>query len=215
MLFLTLLKQDLLTTIRHASELLVLLIFALLSVLLFPLALGPDVTTLQAIAPGLIWVIVLLLVHLHVPQVWRQDRLDGTLEHLHLRRIPNEWVYLSKVVSVWGLLALGLLLMVPLMGMVYGLDGFILYRLIMVFCIASLPLSFLAVTGGLMSQEGVSSALMSLVVLLPSYVPLLIFGSSAITNDAAMMFFIGLAMAFCPMLLYIGVWLLSEEVFSL
>jgi heme exporter protein B len=170
---------------------------------------------LARVAVGLIWVLVLFATHMAVPMVWRQDVEDGSLEQLCLAGFPLEWIVLSKVLCVWLLTFGSLFMLLPFICVVMGMDALSVWVVMKAFFLVSLPLSFLTVTGGLMTQGRSRSAILSIIILLPLYLPLLIFSCGA--GDAARLgqecgvyltILAGLSLVMAPMLLYANVILL-------
>ncbi|MFB6261542.1 MAG: heme exporter protein CcmB, partial [Thiohalorhabdaceae bacterium] len=82
--FLAILKRDLTLSLRHRSEMANPLVFFLVVVSLFPLALGPEQETLTRVAPGILWVAALLAATLAMDGMFRADFEDGSLEQLLL-----------------------------------------------------------------------------------------------------------------------------------
>jgi|GEM_PF-2052688 len=208
-MFATLLKQELRLGLRQKSDVMLLLAFTLLSALLFPVAIGPEPQLLTRIAPGIIWVLILFAAHIASPNVWRQDVEDGTCEQLSHN---SEWLVISKIVSVWVQYFGSLLLLTPFLGLVFGINAWTTLVLTTSLFIASLPLSCLTVTGGLMTQGNNRSAILSSVILLPLYLPLLIFScasseSAASLQDitAPILMLAGISLLLCPCLLYVCV----------
>lgn len=215
-MFLSLLKRELLLGTRQKFQTALLLVFTLLCILLFPMAISPERQLLRQIAPGLIWVVILFASHLATPLVWQQDIRDGTLDELIILKQPLEWLVLSKLTSVWIFFFSGAILLTPALSMALAMDGDALWILWLTVLISSLPLSALTMTGGLMTADNNRSAILSSVILLPAYLPLLIFSGSA--ADAALsqqsaflplMMLLGISLALCPFLLYINVALLK------
>ncbi len=206
MILLTLLKQDLKLGLRNKHDLVMLVVSTLVSALLFPIAIGPEPQILSRVAVGIIWVLVLFATHLAVPTVWRQDMEDGTTEQYRLAGFPLEWVVLSKAISVWLLSFGSLFLLLPFLGLSLGLETPTILVLLESFAIASLPLSFLTVTGGLMTQGQSKSAILSTITLLPLYLPILIFSCSACDTQSTVFLTMlaGICLLMCPVLLYMN-----------
>lgn len=215
-MFLLLLKKELLLGLRHRSHVFLVLAFAGLSTLLFPMAIGPEPQTLTRIAPGLIWVILLFSAHIASPMIWQQDMEDGTLQELLSMNPPLEWIVLSKIAGVWTLYFSSLLLLTPLLGITLGLENGSLVILTISFLIASLPLSALTVTGALMTRGNQRAPALSSVIMLPLYLPLLIFSCMACEAGLLssgtyipLIMLGGVSLALCPLLLYTNVVMLK------
>ena len=179
-----LLRRDLILAIRHRGELANSLLFFVMVVTLFPLGLGPESSTLQVIAPGIIWVSALLAALLSLESVFRSDFEDGSLEQLLLSPHPAALLILTKVFVHWLISGLPLLLIAPLLGVLLHLptEG-------MTILIASLALGtpILSLVGaiGVALTVGLrrGGVLLSLLVL-PLYVPVVIYGTSAVASAA-------------------------------
>lgn len=202
--------------LRRISDLGLLIIFMLLSILLFPIAIGPEPQILSRIAAGLIWVVILFSTHLAMPSIWQQDIEDGTFEQYILSGLLLEWFVLSKVMSTWLLQYGCILFLLPLMGFSLNLETSQIFQLQLTFLISSIPLSFLSSTGALLSYGTNKPSVLSSIILLPLYLPLLIF-SCAICDpntpdDTSSMLLIltSVGLILSPAMLYLNVYLLKE-----
>lgn len=179
------LHRDLQLAIRSRSELINPILFFILVVSLFPLGIGPGPKLLAEIAPGVIWVAALLATLLSMERLFRTDFEDGTLEHLLLSPHGLSFLVLAKVLAHWLVTGLPLILISPLLGVLLQLPGGALPMLALTLLLGTPILSLLgaigvALTAGL-SRGGV---LLTLLVL-PLYIPVLIFGTSAVAAAAA------------------------------
>src|SRR5690606_16187752 len=120
-LLLQLIRRDLRVALRQRSEFLNPIIFLLVVITLFPLAVGPAADTLARIAPGVSWVGALLSAMLGLERMFRDDFRDGVLEHMLLLPCPVELAVLGKVIVHWLLTALPLLLISPLLALLLSL----------------------------------------------------------------------------------------------
>jgi heme exporter protein B len=175
-----LLRRDLLLALRNRSELANPLLFFIMVITLFPLAVGADPNLLSRIAAGIIWVAALLASMLSLDGIFRSDFDDGTLEQMLLSAHPVPVLVLAKVSAHWLVTGLPLLVMAPLLAMMLGLDtdayGVLLLTILLGTPVLSLVGSIgVALTIGL--RKG--GIILSLLVL-PLYVPVLIFAASAI-----------------------------------
>lgn len=171
------------------------LLFALLVISLFPLALGPEPETLRRIAPGVVWVAVLLAGLLSLDSLFRSDLDDGSLEQFLLAPQPLSLLIFAKVLVHWISSALPLLLAVPLLAQLLYLPDTLLWPLCGSLLLGSPVLSLVgavvvALTVG-MRRSGMLLALLAL----PLYMPVLIFGAGSV-------------MAAAEGLPYAGAWLL-------
>ncbi len=175
-----LLRRDLLLALRNRAELANPLLFFVMVITLFPLAVGADPKLLSRIAAGIIWVAALLASMLSLDGIFRSDFEDGTLEQMLLSAHPVPVLVLAKVSAHWLVTGLPLLLMAPLLAMMLGLStdayGILLLTILLGTPVLSLIGSIgVALTIGL--RKG--GIILSLLVL-PLYVPVLIFAASAV-----------------------------------
>jgi heme exporter protein B len=183
--FTLLIRRDLILAMRHRAEMANPLLFFILVTSLFPLGIGARPDLLQAVAPGIIWVAALLAALLSLDSVFRSDFEDGTLEQYLLSSHPVSVLVLAKVLAHWLITGLPLLLISPLLGILLNLPPEGIRVLFVTLLLGTPVLSLIgavcvALTVGL--RKG--GMILSLLVL-PLYIPLLIFASSAVDTAAA------------------------------
>jgi len=179
-----LLRRDLTLAYRHRGELANPLLFFIIVVTLFPLALGPESATLAAIAPGIIWVAALLAALLSLETIFRSDFDDGTLEQLILSPHSLSWLVLTKVLVHWLVSGLPLILLAPLLGVLLQLPTQGMWTLVITLALGTPILSLVGAIGvGLTVGLKRGGVLLSLLIL-PLYTPVLIFGAGAVNNAA-------------------------------
>ena len=183
--FALLLKRDLTLAVRHRAEMVNPLLFFILVTSLFPLGVGANPNLLQAIGPGVIWVAALLAALLSLDNIFRSDFEDGTLEQFLLSSHPVSILVLAKVTAHWLVTGLPLLLVSPLLGVLLGLTGDGI-RILMVTLLLGTPvLSLLGAVGVALTVGLRKGGMILSLLVLPLYVPLLIFAASAVDTAAA------------------------------
>lgn len=181
---LKLVKRELLIAYRRRADLLNSLWFFLLLAILFVLALGPSPKLLSMIAPTVIWVGALLAVVISLERLFRDDFLDGSLEQLLLMPQSLALLVLAKVLAHWLVTGLPLLLISPLLGLLLAMDWDIYSTLWLTLLLGTPTLTFLGAIGSALTVcLGQAVVLVSLLVL-PLFVPVLIFATTAIENAA-------------------------------
>ncbi len=179
-----LLMRDLRLAFRNRHELANPLIFFVLVVTLFPLAVTPTTEALRAMAPGVIWVSALLAVLLSLDRLFKEDFDDGSLDQLMLSPNPLVILVLAKVTAHWFLTGLPLVIIAPLLGMFMALPDEAGAVLIYSLLLGTPVLSLIGAIGvSLTVAVNRGGVLLSLIVL-PLYIPILIFGANAV--DVAM-----------------------------
>ena len=178
-------RRDLRLAWRTKSELAQALAFFVVVASLFPLAVGPESALLKRIAPGIVWVCALLACLLTLPRLFAADYHDGTLEQIALARHPLPELVAGKMLAHWITTGLPLALVAPGLSMQYGLAGNELGVVTASLLLGTPVLTMLGAVGGalVLGVRG-GSVLMALLVL-PLYIPVLIFGAGAIEASLA------------------------------
>ena len=149
-------------------------------VTLFPLATTPERTLLSTMGPGVLWVAALLASLLSLPRIFALDQADGTLEQMALSPWPLPAIVSGKILAHWLTTGLPVVVLAPLAALQYGLDGIAIGVLVAGLALGTPILSLLGAIGAALTL-GVRGAggLVALLVL-PLYVPVLIFGAGAV-----------------------------------
>ncbi len=175
-----LLRRDLLLAMRNRAELANPLLFFVMVITLFPLAVGADPNLLSRIAAGIIWVAALLASMLSLDSIFRSDFEDGTLEQLLLSAHPLPVLVLAKVSAHWLVSGLPLLLIAPLLAMMLGLDSDAYGVLLLTILLGTPVLSLIGSIGVALTIGLPKGGIILSLLVLPLYVPVLIFAASAI-----------------------------------
>ena len=195
-----LIRRDFLLVWRRRGDALNPLLFAIIVVALFPLAIGPETAMLARISAGTILVAVLLAMLLSLDTLFRSDLDDGSLEQLVLSPHPLSLLLACKILVHWITTALPLLAAAPLLAQLLHMPSDVLPVLLAALALATPLLSLIgAVCVALTVAMRRSGMLLSLLVL-PLIVPVLIFGAGAC--DAAQM-----GLAYTAPLLWLSAWL--------
>lgn len=179
---LALIRRDLLLSYRLGGGAGTAIGFFLVVVTLLPLGLGPDNALLGRIAPGAIWVALLLSVLLSVDRVFQSDYEDGSLELMALAPMSLELVVICKTAAHWLTTGLPLALSAPLFGLLLNLAPETMLPLVLSTVIGSPALSFIGTVGAALTVGIRRGGLLLSLLILPLYVPILIFGVSAATG---------------------------------
>lgn len=153
--------------------------FFLVVVTLLPLGIGPDSALLSRISAGAIWIALLLSVLLSVDRIFQSDFEDGSLELMLLGPVPLELVVVGKTIAHWLTTGLPLAVAAPLFGILLNIDPGAIGPLVLSTMIGSPALSFLGALGGAITLGVRRGGLLLSLLILPLYVPILIFGVSA------------------------------------
>lgn len=178
--FTALLQRDLLIAFRQRSDLVNPLFFFIMVIALFPLGIGPEKSTLEKIAPGVIWIAALLSTLLSVDSLFRQDFEDGALELALLSPQPLFVLVLGKVVAHWLVSALPLILVSPILSVMLFMDTDTVLATVYSLLLGTPVLSMISAIGAALTVGLRKGGVLIAIIALPLYVPVLIFGTGAV-----------------------------------
>lgn len=178
-------RRDVLLALRRKSEVLTAIFFFVIVVSLFPLGIGPEPALLKKIAPGVLWVAALLATLLGLPRLFAADHLDGTLEQMALSPSPLAVLIAGKIAAHWLLCGLPLVLLAPLLGLQFGLDVQTLGILGLSLLLGTPLLSLIGAMGAALTLGVRGGGVLLALLILPLYIPALIFGAGAVEAQSA------------------------------
>lgn len=179
--FLTLIKRDIRLALREGGAVATALGFYLIVVAIMPLGLGPDLKLLGRIAPGVLWVALLLSALLSLDRIFMNDFEDGSLEVMALGPLPLELVVVAKTLAHWITTGIPLALAAPVLGLLLNLDMAAFGVLVLTTLVGTLGVSFIGAIGAALTLGLGRGGLLLSLLILPLYVPILIFGVSSVT----------------------------------
>lgn len=192
--FIATLKRDLLLAGRHPGDWINPLVFFLIAITLVPLGVGPESELLAVLAPGILWVMALLATLLSLDGLFRSDFDDGALEQCLVSPSLLYLTVLAKVLAHWLVTGLPLTLMSPLLGLMLALPEGGYGVLCLSLMIGTVTMSLIGSVGAALTVSLRRGGLLLSLIVMPLYVPVLIFGASAV-NDAALGNEVGVALA--------------------
>ena len=184
-LILALIRRDLLLSIRQGGGGGTALGFFLAAVALLPIGIGPNQALLARIAPGALWIALLLSVLLSADRIFQQDYEDGSLDVMTMGPAPFEMVALAKSIAHWLSTSLPLAIAAPLLGFLLNLEPSAILPLALAMGLGSVALSLLAAIGAAVTVGLRRGGLLVSLLVPPLYVPVLIFGLSASQGAAS------------------------------
>ncbi len=172
-------RRDWLSVARARDEVLNPLAFLFLGAMLFALAFGGEPQALAALAPGIVWVLVLLANLMSLEMLFRRDFEDGSLEQfLYLAR-PSFIAVLAKVAVQWCVTGLAMTLLAPLLALLLDMSASVLPTLLLSLAIGTPALSLLGAVGAALTVGLRKGGVLLALLVLPLYLPVLIFGVGA------------------------------------
>ena len=183
--FVAVMKRDLRLSVRQGADAATGLMFFIVVVALFPLAIGPDPAILGPISGGVLMVTALLAATLSFDRLFQQDFDDGTLEQLLLSPLPVEFLVLAKCLGHWLTTGLPMILLAPILGMMLNLPVAAFTIMVLALGLATVSLSMIGAIAAALTLGARRGGVLVALLVLPLAVPVLIFGVGAI--DAAVL----------------------------
>ena len=181
---LALTQRDLTLAYRRRGELANPILFFVIVTSLFPMGGGPAPEQLRNIGPGVIWVASLLATLLALEALFRSDYEDGSLEQITLSPHPVSVLAFAKVAVHWLITGLPLLIVSPLLALLMQMDSSTMKTLFFSLLLGTPTLSLIGAVAAALTVGLKRGGLLLTLLVLPLYVPVLIFGTSAVHSAA-------------------------------
>jgi heme exporter protein B len=205
--FLQVVRRDLLLAVRQKADVLNTLFFFVVVVTIVPLGIGPEPNLLRSIAPGVVWVAALLAAILSLPRLFANDHADGTLEQMLLSSEPLSMIVLGKAVAHWLVTGLPLTVMSIVFGVAFDLGREETFVLVVSLALGTPVLSLIGAVGAALTLGLRGGGVLTSLLVLPLYIPVLIFGSGAVGAAAT-------SVGYAAYLLLLGAFLLFAIVLT-
>lgn len=181
--FLAIVGRDLRLGLRRGADSAQPLFFFLIALALFPLGVGPAAEVLARIGTGVIWVLALLAVMLSLDRLFQGDAEDGSLEVMALGILPLELVVLAKCAAHWLTTGLALAVVSPLLAVLMQLPAAALGPLALALFLGTPTLTLVGSIGAALIIGARRGSVLIALLVLPLYIPVLIFGVSAVEGE--------------------------------
>ena len=183
--FLAIVRRDLLIARRQGGGSLLAVAFFIVVAALFPFAVGAEPLVLRGVAPGVIWVSALLATLLSLDRLFQADFEDGSLDVLALSPQPLFLTVLAKVLAHWLVIGVPLVIAAPLAGVLLNLP-FEAFPVLVVSALIGTPaLSLIGAIGAALTAGVRRGGVLVPLLVLPLYIPTLIFGVAATADPAS------------------------------
>ena len=183
--FRAVLLRDLRLAARQGGATLLVVVFFLIVVALFPLGVGPEAGVLRRIAAGVLWVAALLASLLALDRLFQADHEDGSLEQLALSGEPLALLALAKIAAHWLATGLPLVICAPGFAVLLNLEPAAIPTLVAALALGTPILSLIGAVGAALTVGVRRGGVLLSLLVLPLYVPTLIFGVGAVEAAAA------------------------------
>lgn len=183
--FVAMVRRDLALAYHNRGDLANPLLFFVIVASLFPFGVGSDPEQLRHIAPGVIWVAALLATLLGLDNLFKPDFEDGTLEQMALSPHPLTVLVLAKILVHWLVSGIPLIVVAPVIGLMLNLDPALLPVLLASLAIGTPTLSLIGAIGVALTAGMRRGGVLLTLLVLPLYVPVLIFGANLLQAAAS------------------------------
>jgi len=177
-------QRELGLLLRNRSDSLQPFIFFVMVVFLFPLSMNPDPATLQLVMPGCIWVSVVLAIMMGLDNLFRSDFEDGSLEQYMISPRSLALIIIAKVVAHWLITGALLSLLAAILSLAIGLPSAQVSTLFASLLLGTFSLQLIGAVGAALTVSLRRSGMLLAVIVLPLYIPILIFGAGAAGRSA-------------------------------
>ncbi|MDX3773776.1 heme exporter protein CcmB [Chromatiaceae bacterium AAb-1] len=172
-------RRELRLLSRQKADWLNPLLFFIIVLTLFPLGVGPEPNLLRIMAPGIVWIAALLSVLLAAERLFKDDYRNGVIEQLVAGKQQLQSFVLAKMLSNWLSTGLPLLLLSPVVALLLGIDSATFKAMALTLLLGTPVLTVLSVLGAALTMSADKGGILLALLILPLYIPLLIFASAA------------------------------------
>ncbi len=178
--FAIILVRDLKLAFQQGMDSIMVVMFFIIAVVLFPFGVGPEANIMSRIAAGVIWVAALLASMLSLERLFDTDYKDGSLELLIVQPVSLEIAVTAKIAAHWLTTGLPIIVAAPILAILMNLpfEGFGI--LIAALALGTPSMSLIGAIGAALILGARRSGVLLSLLVLPLYTPILIFGVSAI-----------------------------------
>jgi len=184
---LSVIQKDIAIAVRQRAELVQPLMFFIIVVTLFPIAVGPSPETLQRVGGGVVWVAAILSLLMGMERLFRDEYSDGTLEQYRFSSCPFYLIVSAKVITHWLIQILPLLLVSPILVLFLNMNAQMYIALVLTLLFGTPIVSFVGAIGVALTLSLNRGGVLLALLLLPIFIPLLIFATSAIDSASMML----------------------------
>ena len=186
------LASEFLVLWRRKQDVFNALLFFIIVVALFPIGINSSPDFLAPAAAGIVWCAAVLAILMAVESMFKEDYRDGSLEQLVVSGLSLPLLILLKVVAQWLAVVLPLLVMMPLLSEMLYLPRSGFRVLIMTLLIGTPSLFFIGVIGAALTVSIKQGSMLVMLLILPFYLPVIIFSTLAIKAAQAGLPYLGL-----------------------
>ena len=171
--------------VLRGGHLMPVLAFVFICVMLMPFGLGPELSLLQRLAPGLLWVIMLMAILLSLDRMFQADFEDGGLDQLMLLPVALEGVIMAKISAHFVGILMPVLATMPLAGLLLNIRPDTVMPMLATLLAGAPALVMLGAIGAALAVGVRRAGLLTVLIVTPLYVPVIVFGAGALARSLA------------------------------
>ena len=171
--------------VLRGGHLMPVLTFVFICVMLMPFGLGPELSLLRRLAPGLLWVIMLMAVLLSLDRMFQADFEDGGLDQLMLLPVALEGAVMAKLCAHFVGILFPVLATMPLAGLLLNIRPDSVAPMLATLLAGAPALVMLGAIGAALAVGVRRAGLLTVLIVTPLYVPVIVFGAGALARSLA------------------------------
>lgn len=181
---LALVQREFLVTFRNISEILSIFLFFLLGIMIFVFSVGTDNEIFKQFGIGIIWTIILLSNNLSIRKFYQEDFNDNSLILFHMSGLSYEIIVLVKIITIWSLIQLPFLIIIPIASLLLNIEIFNLKMIVFSFLIGSPIITCIASISGSMNLLNKKNFAIGSLIIMTLSIPVIIFSVSLVNASA-------------------------------
>ena len=180
-----LIKKELIVYFRNLNNIFLPLIFFFLIVSIFPLVLGPDKSLFNNIIPGVIWITAILTTLLSSNNFFRDDYNNGVIETYLTSNAAVELILFLRIIACWLFTCLPIILFMPLVSILFSISFSDSLVILITLLVGTPILISIGIFGSALTLGLAKNNILTPIIVIPFYIPVLIFSASAIESVSA------------------------------
>lgn len=181
---LALVQREFLVTFRNFSEILSIFLFFLLGIMIFVFSVGTDNEIFSQIGISIIWTIILLSNNLSIKKFYQDDFNDNSLILFHMSGLSYEIIVLVKIITIWSLIQLPFLIIIPIASLLLNIEIFNLKMIVLSFIIGSPIITCIASISGSMNLLNKKNFAIGSLIIMTLSIPVIIFSVSLVNASS-------------------------------
>jgi len=181
---LAIVQREFIVNFRNFSEILSIFLFFLLGIMIFVFSVGTDNEIFSKIGIGIIWTIILLSNNLSIRKFYQDDFNDNSLILLHMSGLSYEIIVLVKIITIWSLIQLPFLIIIPIASLLLNIDIFNLKMIVLSFLIGSPSITCIASIAGSMNLLNKKNFAIGSLIIMTLSIPVIIFSVSLVNASS-------------------------------